>query len=346
MGDAGTMRAVAVIDVGRLEFVELPMPRVRDYECLVRIAACGLCNGTDLKHIDGTLGNIRERYPVILGHEAVGEVVEVGSKVRSFRVGDLITDPAPAIEDERYHPGCAGFCEYGVVQDVEAMRDLGLGEDAFRPLTWRAALVREPMAAEDAVMLCTFKETLSAVRNAGVGPGKDVLIYGDGPNGLSLAAFARLEGAAWVGVVGHWDERLARIERVAGADLVVNSHEQAVADALGGRRVDVAIDAVGRVAIVKEAARLLKPLGRLTVFGVLRNTEPDLSIRAIPNGTSLQMLSWPVGAQDVPGEAVGLVASGAIRASDFYSSVESWEDIEEAVRRVREREAFKIILTL
>ena len=136
------MKAIAVTDIGKLEFVELPMPRVREYECLVKITACGLCNGTDLKHIDGTLENIVQNYPVILGHEAVGEVVEVGPKVKNFRVGDLITDPVPAVEDERYDAGCAGFCEYGVVQDLAAMAELGLGPSAERRFARRAGTRR------------------------------------------------------------------------------------------------------------------------------------------------------------------------------------------------------------
>ena len=340
------MKAVAVTDVGRLEFVELPVPKFAEYECLVKITACGLCNGTDMKHIDGTLGNIREQYPVILGHEAVGAVVEVGSKVRNFRLGDIITDPVPAVDDDSYDAGCAGFCEYGVVQDLEVMREEGVDQSAFRPLTKRAGLVRVEMAPEDAAMLVTFKETYSAIKNFGIGEGSRVLIYGDGPNGLALATFARMVGAAWVGVVGHWDERLERIAKVARVDETINSHKDAPLGVLAGRRVDVVIDAVGSVEIIKEGFRALKRLGKLGVFGVLKNTEPDLPIRAIPNSMALQMLSWPVGAQDVHDEVVDMVQNGKLTPSDFYSHVDSWENIEEAVRKVRAREAFKVILRI
>ena len=338
------MKAVAVTDVGKLAFVELPIPKFREYECLVKMTACGLCNGTDLKHIDGTLGNVRDSYPIILGHEAVGEVVEVGSQVKNFRVGDVITDPAPAVDDKRYRSGCAGFCEYGVVQDMAVMAELGLGEDARRYLTDRANVVRVDMAPEDAAMLVTFKETYSAVKNFGVGPGAEVLIYGDGPNGLALATFARMLGAAWVGVVGHWDERLARIERVAQTDRVINSNTEDAAAALGSRRVDLVVDAVGRVAIIKDGFRVLKRLGKLAVFGVIRNTEPDLSFRSIPTGASLQMLSWPIGANDVHDEIVAMVQDGRLDPSGFYSEVDSWDAIEAAVSKVRSRDAFKIIL--
>jgi len=340
------MKAIAVTDVGKVESVELPVPKFTEYECLVKMTACGLCNGTDLKHIDGTLGNVREQYPVILGHEAVGEIVEVGAKVRNFQVGDIITDPTPAIDDRRYHSGCAGFCEYGVMQDLEVMRAEALDQSAFRWLTDRAALVRTQMSAADAAMLVTFKETYSAIKNFDVGRDMSVLIYGDGPNGLSLAALAREAGADWVGVVGHWDSRLERIAETAQADQTINSKDEGVADALGGKQVDLVIDAVGSTSIIKDGFRVLKKLGRLGVFGVLKNTEPDLSIRTIPNGACLQMLSWPVGANEVHDEIVEMVASGRLTPSDFYSEVSSWENIEEAIRKVRSREAFKIVLTI
>lgn len=340
------MKAVAVTDVGRLEFVDVPMPEIRDYECLVKMTACGLCNGTDMKTIDGTLGNVREQYPVVLGHEAVGEIIEAGSRVRNLKIGDVVTDPAPGFEGGPIRPGCAGFCEYGVMQDLEVMRELGLDKAAERRLTWRAAVVRQPMAPEDGAMLVTFKETLSAVRNFGVGEGTRVLLYGDGPNGLALAWWARHLGAAWITVVGHWDKRLERIARVARVDQTLNSGSEGVAADVGDRRFDLVLDAVGSVAILREGGRLLDRCGKLGVFGVLKNTEPDLSIRAIPNGASLQMLQWPVGANGVHDEVVGLVLDGTLTPSDFYSHVDTWENIADAVAKVRSREAFKVILTI
>jgi L-iditol 2-dehydrogenase len=340
------MRAVAVTDVGKLEFVELPMPQLRGYECLVRMRACGLCNGTDLRVIDGTLGNVREKYPVILGHEGVGEIVEVGEKVRNFAFGDIITDPATAVEHPGYRSDCAAFCEYGIMQDLEVMRELGLGQDAVRFLARRACVVRADMAFEDAAMLVTFKETYSAVRNFGVQPGMDVLIFGDGPNSLSLAFFTRHVGAGTITVVGHWDERLERFTRVAKVDRVINSNERPVREVVGDSRFDLVIDAVGSTATIREGLPFVKPCGKLGAFGVLRNTDDDLPIRAIPNGVCLQMLQWPVCANDVHDEVVAMVQDGSIDPKAFYSEVDSWENIEDAVRRVRSREALKIILTI
>lgn len=340
------MKAIAVTDVGKVGFVDVPMPTIREYEALVKITACGLCNGTDMKTIDSTLGNVREQYPCVLGHEAVGVVVEAGPAVRSFTVGDTVTDPVPAIESDVYRPGCAGFCEYGVVQDKAAMEERGLPRAAYRPLTDRAAIVRREMSCEDAVMLVTFKETYSALGNFGLSPGMSVLLFGDGPNGLALAAFAKLLGAGYVAVAGHWDDRLRRLRETAHVDRTVNTHREDLAAVFADRTFDLVVDAVGSTAVIRQGFRLLKRCGKLAVFGVLKNDDEDLSIRAMPNGASLQMLSWPVGASDVHGLVVGLVESGELVPRQFYSHVDSWENIEEAIELVHSREAFKVILRI
>ena len=340
------MKAVAVVDVGKVEFVDVPMPAIREYEGLVKITACGLCNGTDLKTIDGTLGNVREQYPYVLGHEAVGVVVEVGTAVRSFAVGDIVTDPVPAIESDLYRAGCAGFCEYGVVQDGAVMAERGLPRAAYRPLAGRAAVVEMQMAPEDAVMLVTFKETLSALGNFGLTPGTSVVLFGDGPNGLALAAFARLLGAEFVAMAGHWDDRLRRARDAACVDLTVNTRTEDLTTVFAGRTFDLVVDAVGSIDVIRQGFGLLKRCGKLAVFGVLKNTGGDLSIRAIPNGAALQVLSWPVGANEVHNRVLEMVRSGDVVPGRFYSHIDSWENIEEAIRLVRSREAFKAILRI
>ena len=76
------MKAVAAVAPGRVEIVEIPRPEVREYECLVKVRACGLCNGTDLKIIDNEVGTTPVEYPVILGHEGVGEVTARSPRAR------------------------------------------------------------------------------------------------------------------------------------------------------------------------------------------------------------------------------------------------------------------------
>src|SRR5690606_5775850 len=125
------------------------------------------------------------------------------------------------------------------------------------------------MSFADAAMLHTLKEARSSLTNFGLTPAMKVLVYGDGPVGQALAAFARLGGAEHVVVAGHHRDRLDRIARVARPDAVVDpgSTDMSTLDAAGA--FDLAIDAVGSLAVVYEAARLVRPGGKVGIYGVL-----------------------------------------------------------------------------
>lgn len=86
------MRSFAVDEKGKLDFVEVPMPTYDDFSALVKMEACGVCNGTDSKLVHGTFKKWHD-YPALLGHEAVGRVVEKGRHVTAFDVGDLVLLP-------------------------------------------------------------------------------------------------------------------------------------------------------------------------------------------------------------------------------------------------------------
>ncbi|NLG25708.1 MAG: alcohol dehydrogenase catalytic domain-containing protein, partial [Clostridiales bacterium] len=328
--------------------VDVPMPAYGDYECLVRITACGLCSGTDLKLIDNAIADLKIQYPTVLGHEAVGVIVAAGEKVRSFRVGDRVVSPAG-----RVMPGCgfhsnwAHMAEYGVAIDLPAMAEDGLsaarGADLDNFATRR---IPDAISDIDAVMLLTFKENYSALRNFGLRPGMDLLIYGDGAVALGLAIMAREMGAGRVGCVGHHDERLARIADRTPLDFAINARRERVPDAVGGARFDIVIDGVGSVDVVYEGARLLKPGGRVGLYGVLKRAKADVNLIDLPNNALLQTLNWPYREHASHDAVVELVLRGALNPKDFYSHVMPLDQAPAAVELIRSRRAYKVIFDL
>ncbi|OGV67321.1 MAG: hypothetical protein A3K19_01985 [Lentisphaerae bacterium RIFOXYB12_FULL_65_16] len=338
------MKAIVVSAPHEWQLADVPQPVIRDYECLVKTKACGLCSSTDLKVIAGKIGGGPERYPFVLGHEGAGEVVEVGRQVRNYKVGDIVTDPTQRFDNGcKVRPNCGQFAEYAIVQDLAVMAELGITEKAFRANCSRR--VPPGLAFEDAAMLLTFKETLSALRNFGFQPGMDVLVYGDGPVGLALVKLARLAGAGWLGAVGHWDERLARIATFGGADATVNAKTCDPVAALKNRKLDIVIDAVGSSAIIKQALGMLKSRGKVCVFGVLAKDDPGVNVRDLPNNTGLHLLQWPVGEHEVHDEVLEMVRSGRLDPKNWYSHVMPVAEFGAAVEKVRTREAFKVVVT-
>jgi L-iditol 2-dehydrogenase len=339
------MKAAVVTAPGVLEIIDIPVPEIRDYECLVKTDVCGFCNSTDLKMIAGKVGGTAEIFPFILGHEGIGKVVEVGNKVKNYQLGDMVADPTLRFEaGSPYAVMCGQFAEYTIVQDLPVMEELGITDKAFRAHC--SQRIAPGFSPADAVILLTFKETLSALNNFGFEAGMDVLLYGDGPVGLALTSLMRLRGAKWIGAVGHWDDRLEKIATLGKADVVVNEKKGGLDDALKGRRFDLIIDAVGASAIIKQSFARLKQRGRICVYGVLPDDDPGVNIQSFPNNTSLHVLKWPVGANDVHDEVVDMVKTGKLNPEDYYSHIEPLENIHEAVRKVTSREAFKVVISL
>ena len=78
------MRSIAVFGKDDVRMVDdVIKPEIKPYECLVKTRACGFCNGTDFHIIRGQMAIDVDDFPILLGHEGVGEIVEVGSKVKN-----------------------------------------------------------------------------------------------------------------------------------------------------------------------------------------------------------------------------------------------------------------------
>lgn len=342
------MKAVAAIEQGKVAVVDIPMPEPGEYECLVKITACGLCSSTDLKIIGNSVADLNIQYPTVLGHEAVGVIVETGPKVRSFKVGDRVVSPGG-----RVMPGCgfnsnwAHMAQYGVATDVAAMMEDGVPMNRKVDLAnFPTKLIPDSISDVDAVMLLTFKENYSALKNFGLRPGMSILIYGDGAVALGLAIMAREMGAAYVGCVGHHDERLERIAQHTPLDLMVNSHREDVLERAGDTRFDIVVDGVGSVDIILEGAKLLKPGGRVGLYGVLKHAKANINLVDLPNNVMLQTLNWPYREHATHDEVVDMVLRGVLCPKDFYSHVLPIEEAPQGVEMIRSRQAYKVIFDM
>ena len=341
------MKAVVVTAPGLVEIRDdVPVPEIGDYECLVKTHACGLCNGTDLQVIAGT---IEEKsgfggFPTVLGHEGAAEVIEVGRKVRHIQVGDrFIHNNLRPDVGNGYSKTFGSMAEYGLVCDHEAM-----AEDGFAPSEMPFYKKQKQFPKEidyiDAAMLLSLAESHSAAVNFGTKKGDSVLIYGAGPMGTALAMFMKLQGAEKVSIIDSVPERLANAIRVAKVDRIINFMETPVANAINGEEFDLVVDAVGRSKILVEGSQYLKPFGKVCSLGVLRKDDMMINVGQLKWNTSLHMLNWPYGEYDIMPQTIRYILEGSINPKDFYSHVMPYTDVREAVELVRTRKALKVIL--
>lgn len=186
------MKTLVVERDGRITVHEVNKPRYNEYQALVKTIACGMC-GTDIKLIHRTFKGFPESvYPIMLGHEGVGEVVEVGSKVKGLKVGDKVLLPFVDPDPENLPglgSGWGALSEYAVVCDPKAPWPGGAPDCAFAQ-----TVLDDDLDPVDATMIVTFREVLSNIRYFGIQPQDSVVVFGCGPVGLTYLKFMSLLG--------------------------------------------------------------------------------------------------------------------------------------------------------
>lgn len=342
------MKAVVVESKGVVAIREdVPMPKTGPYDALVRIVTCGLCNGTDTRIIDEAMsrGQGLQPYPTVLGHEAVGVVEAVGGKVRNIAVGEKhIRVQGASTEGSRYSSTHGQMAEYGFIRDWAAMRADGLPIPAGAPM--KPSRLPDDFDVVDAGVLLPLCECLSAVRNFGIGPQTDVLVYGAGPMGLAMMQYMRILGAKSVTCVDSVPERLRMAKEIAGVDRAINFAEESVDEALAGQLFDRVVDAVGLSSVVVEGSGRLRPFGVVCALGVLRKDDSAVDLSLLKNNTSVHMLNFPYQEYAALEENIGYIQRGIVDPKNYYSHVLPMEQVEEAIRLVREKKTIKVILTV
>ncbi|MGE5532288.1 MAG: zinc-dependent alcohol dehydrogenase [Bacteroidota bacterium] len=348
------MKAAVAERPGVLAVREVPVPTIDETECLVEILACGICNSTDRKLLDGHFRNRGpEVYPGILGHESVGRIIECGSAVSSFRVGDLVLRPGAS-----YALGQGPSSLFGGLAQFGKVKDPLHGGNRMHQL------VPPEIDAVEATMLITLKETLSWLQRwfassppcspgrTGVSPAS-LAVLGTGPVGLSFAFFAKLLGCHPVVVVGRREEPLQRALQL-GVDGVINTSTddpaKAIRDLTGGKGADRVIEAIGSDEAMQLGLSLLSAQGRLGVYGIASTREPgDMERRAVDIG--LARNEWAIeffNPQEwAPHEQMlWLVKQGMVRLRDWYTHVVPLEETQRGFDLLEGKEAFKVVVRM
>ncbi len=270
------MRATVFHGVNDIRVEEVPRPRAGIGEAVIRVTLTTIC-GTDL-HI------VRGEYPVkpglVIGHEPVGVVEELGEGVSGYEIGDrvLVGAITPCGQCRACLSGQLSQCGQGA--GYQAMGGWRFGntingaqaEYLLVPHA-QANLAKIPAALSDekVVLLADIASTgFSGAESANVRIGDSVVVFAQGPIGLCATAGAKLMGASLIIGVDSDKGRLAMARRM-GADVVLNRHEcDVVAEVhrLTDGGADVAIEALGIQETFENALRSLRPGGTLSSLGV------------------------------------------------------------------------------
>jgi acryloyl-coenzyme A reductase len=300
---------------GGLTWTQVADPRPRRDECVVRVQACGACWHDVL--VRSGVRTAGTKFPVILGHEVVGEVVAVGEEVADFSVGDRVV----TVQRE-YVCGSCDDCRSGYESKCAKQRflgDLGLnGGYAELVAITEASLVRVPPAIESpdvAIAACVIGTQLNALRDvARLTVGESVLVTGAGGGvGLHAVALARAMGAHVIGVTSA-AAKADTIARAGAHETVVYDRgadfSTQVLEVTDGRGCDVVLENVGS-AIFTASARCVARHGRVVLVGEVTQQPVEISLQEWRNRDARLLAATSTSRRQLR-EVLNLVALGLV----------------------------------
>ena len=316
------MKALVLTAPSQLEFTDFPKPIPADDEVLLHIHACGIC-GSDIHGWDGSTG--RRRPPLIMGHEAAGEIVAVGPRVERWRLGDRVTF------DSTISCGACPYCARGEVNLCDHRRVVGVAPVEYRQHGAFAQFLAVParilyalpngLTYQQAAMVEPVSIAIHAVQRVRLAPNATAVVVGAGMIGLFVIQALRWAGASRIIAVDLADNRLALARELGATDTLRSDLMEVpaeVARLTGGNGADVALEVVGVSATLNLAIASVRRGGSVVLVGNLA-AKTDFPLQAVVtreltlHGTCGSAGEYPL--------CLDLIARGVIRVEPMISAV-------------------------
>jgi 2-desacetyl-2-hydroxyethyl bacteriochlorophyllide A dehydrogenase len=319
------MKQITVPSHYKIELVDVPQPTPKPNEVLVRTRRSLISPGSELRRYRKYPGYTPFKYPVReMGYTAVGEIVELGSEVKTFRVGQRVATIRPHAEF--------------------------VTSPAFGHPTYITCAVPDSVSDEEAAFMPFTRSVQNWIRVAEIQIGETVVVIGQGLVGLMVMQIARLRSPARLIVTDLHPKRLALSKRL-GADVAINAGEvEPVAEALrltGGRGADCVLDTVGDVYVksFEQAQRMARSGGRIVLVGM--HTRP---LRILPHAIDNKLVTGANRGYDfdlkIAQNGLKLIAEGRVKVKPLITHRFSFKDAADAYRLLDQhpQEALAVVL--
>lgn len=329
------MMAAVLYGKERLKIEPVAVPQIGQDDVLVRVKAALTC-GTDVKVFRRGYHARMIVPPALFGHELAGDVVNVGSAVRNFHVGQRVVaaNSAPC--------GKCFYCRRGLENLCE---DLLFNNGAYAEYIRIPARIVERNTHEipdhvpyqDAALVEPLACVLRGLEETNVRSGDNVVVIGLGPIGLMFVRLAKVHGARVI-AIGRRQTQLDRAARMGAAEVILGDGSVELAPEVRrlteGRGADAVIEAVGSPDAWESAVKLVRRGGTVNFFGGCPN---DSRIALDTSLLHYSEITCKASFHHTPAhirKALDAVSRGDITARDFVNGVEPLANLLEVLRHL------------
>jgi len=341
------MKALTLTAYNQFEFGDAPEPKIGPKDVLVAVKACGIC-GSDIHGMDGSSG--RRVPPIIMGHEAAGEITAIGDEVSEWRPGDAVTF------DSMVYCGECEDCKAGNTNLCESRNVLGVSCDDYRRHGCFAEYVAIPehilckipegVSYEHAAFAEPISVALHAVNRVPIHQGDSAIVIGAGLIGLLVVQALKAAGATTIIAIDLDEKRLA-VAKELGADHTLVSGEDTpakVRELVGNEDgCDVAMEVVGFGPTTKLAIESVRKGGSIGLVGNLQAEVPFPLQAVVTRELTVYGSCASAGEYEA---SVQAVADGTIKVDPLISAIANLEDGNDWFQRLykNEEDLMKVIL--
>ena len=336
------MRAAVYHPPSEIKVEDRPRPQIGAGEVLLKVRACGVC-GTDVLKVTRAL----PKKPVVLGHELVGDVVEIGAGVSKFKVGDRV------VVAHHVPCGTCHFCRHGNHSMCRHFKETNLDPGGFAEflripaehVEQTAFLVPKDLSDDEAL----FTEPLSCcvrnVRRAALQAGDFSVVVGMGSIGLMMVQLLKLIPTQ-VLALDLFDDRLELAKRL-GADFAMRGDSPDIAEFIAskteGRRADLVCFTAGGGRVFQGAFQWIRDGGALNLFASLSDKPIEVSLDALYHHEITVFSSYSPSPQDLV-EAHRLLCEGKVQVAPLVTHHVGLEQLQESIGWITAQKAMKVIV--
>lgn len=330
--ESKTMKTAVMTALRKVKIQERPIPVPKENEVLVKVEYVGIC-GSDLHYYEsGRIGDFVVEPPFVLGHEAGGTVVEVGSNVKNLKAGDRV-----ALE-----PGkTCGECEFCKIGKYNLCKEViffatppvdGVFQEYVAHEAGLCFKLPENVSTMEGALIEPLAVGMHAARQGGASLGQTAVVTGAGCIGLVTLLSLKAMGVSKVVVVDVMEKRLAKAKEL-GADFVINGNEEdtvaKIMEYTEGKGFDLGIETAGTQITAGQLIKGAKKGATIVFVGYSASGEMTLPIgMALDKELTFKTVFRY---RNIYSMAIDAVASGKIAIKDVVTDFFELDEIQNAL---------------